>query len=140
MDLNEFLDLDVDTDGAKWFDDVPDHEGLRLQVRSTNYPPYVAAMKAAGLKHNKAFRNGTGDSIAGRIAAEHLLVSFDATNWVSPLTKSGSIPAYSKENAITLMTKRDKVGVFVAFQNAVFECAQQLAEEQRELAGEAAGN
>lgn len=128
-----------DLAGTRWFDDIPDHDGLRVQVRSTNYKPYKDAMKAAGLKHNKAFRKGEGGDIAGKVMAEHLLVSFDAKGWAG-LTNGGKPIEYSKETALAIMTGDDSFGICAAFQNAVFQCAQDFADEQRENAETAAGN
>ena len=73
MDISQ-INQDHDTKGAKWFDDIPDHEGLRLKVRSTNYKPYKTAMKQLGIKHSKALSRGEGGAIAGKVIAEHLLV------------------------------------------------------------------
>lgn len=138
MDISQ-LSKKHDTGSAKWFDDIPDHEGLRLQVRSTNFKPYKAAMKAAGIKHSKALNRGEGMGIVGKIMAEHLLVSFDAKNWTG-ITNGGKPLEYSDQTALMLMTTEDDLGICQAFQDAVFTCAKELAEDQRKAAQDAAGN
>ena len=138
MDISQ-LSAKHQTGEAKWFDQVPDHIGLKIKVRSTNHRPYKDAMKKAGLRHNKAFNRGEGNALIAQIIAEHLLVDFDAENWTD-LTANGEPLQYSKETALTLMTSEDDLGICQAFQNAVFECAKEFAEEQRENAKTAAGN
>lgn len=138
MDISN-LTKKRDLSGTKWFEDIPDHEGLRIQVRSTNYKPYKDAMKALGLKHSKKLSRGEGGALAGKVMAEHILVNFDAKNWTG-LTNAGKPLEYSRETALTLMTADDDLGICAAFQNAVFECAKELAEEQRKQAEDAAGN
>lgn len=138
MDISD-LNKKRDTAGTKWFDDIPEHEGLRIQVRSTNYKPYKDAMKALGLKHSKKLSRGEGSSLTGKVIAEHLLVCFDAKNWTG-LTNNGEPLEFSRETALTLMTAEDDLGICAAFQNAVFECARDFAEEQRKQAEDAAGN
>ncbi len=138
MDISN-LTKKHDVAGTKWFDDVPDHDGLRLCVRSTNYKPYKDAMKQLGLKHNKKISRGEGGELAGKVMAEHLLVGFDAKGWTG-LTNAGKPLEYSKETALTLMTAEDDLGICAAFQSAVFECAKDFADEQRKSAEAVAGN
>ena len=40
------LNAKVDLADGEWIDDIPDHPGLRLRVRSARYKPYRVALSA----------------------------------------------------------------------------------------------
>ena len=71
------LNQKIDLSGGEWIDDIPDHPGLRLKVRSARYKPYRVALSAFYRANNKSIQTDEGfvdaQAQTGPLLAEHLL-------------------------------------------------------------------
>lgn len=141
--LNEEIDL---SDGY-WIDEVEDHPGLRLKVRSLNYKPYQVAANAFYRRNRKQIDADDGFITAmpatGKHIAEHLLLDWDMSNATGPtaLVSGGKLVEYSTEVALMVLTaKTDPHGIGAAYRNAVLWAAGKVAERLAADADAFAGN
>lgn len=130
----------VDLSGGHWIDEVQDHPGLRLKVRSVNYKPYQVATNGFYRRNRKVVETDDGFVNAipatGKHIAEHLLLDWDMSNATGPFAlKDGKKPVqYSPEVAVAVLSADDGHGVGSEYRSAVLWAAGKVAEK---LAGEA---
>lgn len=139
--LNEEIDL---SDGY-WIDEVEDHPGLRLKVRSLNYKPYQVATNAFYRRNRRLVETDDGFITAipatGKHIAAHLLLDWDMSNATGPvaLKNKGKPVEYNTEVALAVLTADDPHGVGAQYRNAVLwaagKVAERLASEAETLSG-----
>lgn len=140
------LNQKIDLSGAEWVDDIPDHPGLRLKVRSARYKPYRVALSAFYRANNKAIQTDEGfvDAQAGTgpLMAEHLLTEWDMSKskGVNALTDGGEPVAYSADLALAVLSADDDLGIGEDYRNAVAYAAGKVAERIVERTKAASGN
>jgi hypothetical protein len=128
----------VDLGEGEWVDDIPEMEGVRLKVRSTNYKPFRVA--TAGLARRSGKKLTTDEGIAdftvatGKPLAEHILVDWDG------LTENGKPLKFDAKKALAILTAEDDFGIGARFRRAVEWAGDQVAERIAERAKAAAGN
>ncbi|AJA07468.1 hypothetical protein SKP52_02685 [Sphingopyxis fribergensis] len=137
MDIGN-LTKKVDLNEGEWIDDIPDMEGVRFKVRSTNFKPYKVATAGLARRSGKKLRTDAGivdfSVISGKALAEHILL-----DWEGP-TENGKPLKYDAKRALAILTADDSFGIGDAFRRAVEWAGDQVAERIRETATEAAGN
>lgn len=128
----------VDLSPGEWVDDIQDHPGLRLKVRSIRYKPYRVAANAKMRKGGKRFNTDEGAIEAGVALggplSEHILIDWDG------VTSKGKAVKYSPEVALSILTADDDVGIGQSFRDAVYTAASEVADRIAAATEEAAGN
>lgn len=93
----------------------PAWEGVRFRVRSTNYAPYKAALKAkqteAALRYPKGVPDAVTMAMMGELVAEHLLLEWQ-----------GFDVDYSPNAAMTMLSNPE----FRTITGAILQCAETL--------------
>ena len=136
----------VDLAPGEWLEDIPALPGARLKVRSTNYKPYKVAVQGLARRSGKRLNTDEGvgkfNLATGAVLAEHILLDWNLTKAEdeAALTENGQPLAYSKANAALVLGADDPHGVGQAFRNGVEWAGDQIAEQVRKRAAEAAGN
>lgn len=140
------LNEQVDLSGAVWIDEVQDHPGLRIKVRSINYKPYKVASTGFYRRNRKVSESDEGlvatQPAAGKLIAEHLLVDWDMSGAVGPFAlKDGDKPvSYNAKLALAVLTADDPHGAGEEYRNAVLWAAGKVAERLAAESKESAGN
>ena len=140
------LNAKVDLAGGEWIDDISDHPGLRLRVRSSRFKPYRVALSAFYRANNKNINTDEGfvdaQADAGEYAAKHLLIDWDMSKakGVNALTDDGRPVAYSPEVALAVLTADDDLGIGDEYRSAVAYAAGKVAERLLAKTEAASGN
>jgi len=137
MDIGN-LTKKVDLNEGEWIDDIPDMDGYRFKVRSTNYKPFRVATAGLARRSGKKLRTDEGVvafSVAGgKALAEHILLDWDGP------TENGKPLKYDPKKALAILTADDDFGIGDAYRRAVEWAGDQVADRIRETAKDAAGN
>lgn len=132
------LKKSVDLSDGEWVDDIQDHPGLRLKVRSIRYKPYRVAASAKMRKGGKRFNTDEGAIEAGVALGgplgDHILLDWDG------VTSKGKAVKYSPQVAASILTADDDVGIGQSFRDAVYTAASEVADRIAAATEEAAGN
>lgn len=137
MDIGN-LTKKVDLNEGEWIDDIPDMDGYRFKVRSTNYKPFRVA--TAGLARSSGKKLRTAEGVVafavagGKALAEHILLDWDGP------TENGKPLKYDPKKALAILTADDDFGIGDAYRRAVEWAGDQVADRIRETAKDAAGN
>lgn len=140
------LNAPVDLSSGEWIDEIPDHPGLRLKVRSARFKPYRVALSAFYRANNKTIQTDEGfvdaAADAGGIAAKHLLIDWDMSKakGVNALTDGGKPVEYSPELALAILTADDGHGIGDEYRGAVAYAAGKVAERLLAKTESASGN
>lgn len=132
------LSKKLDLNEGEWIDEIPDMEGVRLKVRSTNYKPFRVA--TAGLARRSGKKLSTDAGLAdftvnsGKPLAEHILLDWEG------LTDGGKPLKYDPVKALKILTADDDHGIGNAFRRAVEWAGDQVAERLSAATKEAEGN
>ena len=92
MDISN-LSKTADLGEGDWIDDIPDMEGIKFKVRSTNFKPFRVA--TAGLARRSGKKLNTDEGLnsfniaTGKPLAEHILLDWDG------LTENGEPLAFT---------------------------------------------
>jgi len=128
----------VDLNEGEWVDDIPEMEGIRFKVRSTNYKPFKVATAGLARRSGKKLRTDQGivafGVSAGSPLAEHILL-----DW-SGVTENGKPLKFDAKKAAAILTADDDFGIGEAFRRGVEWAGDSVAERIAETAKEAAGN
>lgn len=136
----------VDLSGGEWVDEIPDHPGLRLKVRSANYKPYRVASSGFYRRNSKVIQTDEGlvETMpdTGKHMAEHLLVDWDMTHAKGPyaLTDKGKPVPYSTDVALHILTLDDDHGIGGEYRSAVLWAANKVAENLAATTKAVSGN
>ncbi len=137
MDIGN-LSKKVDLGEGEWIDDIPDMEGVRLKVRSTNYKPFRVATAGLARRSGKKLRTDEGivnyGVKAGQALAEHILLDWDG------MKEGGKPLKYDAKKALAILTADDDFGIGDTFRRGVEWAGDQIADRIAETAAEAAGN
>ncbi len=137
MDIGN-LSKKTDLNSGEWVDDLPELDGVRLRVRSTNFKPYKAAIAGLARRTGKKLRTDQGvinfSVASGKALAEHILLEWDG------VTENGKPLKYDAKKALRILTADDDFGIGDAFRRAVEWAGDSIAERIAETAEEAAGN
>lgn len=137
MDIGN-LSKKADLNSGEWVDDLPELEGVRVRVRSTNFKPYKAAIAGLARRTGKKLRTDQGvinfSVASGKALAEHILLEWDG------VTENGKPLKYDPKKALAILTADDDFGIGDAFRRAVEWAGDSLADKIAETAEEAAGN
>lgn len=145
MDISA-LSKKVNLTPGDWIENIPDHPGLRLKVRSARYKPYRVAISAFYRAQNKAISTDEGfvdaQPEAGKLSAEHLLVDWDMSKarGANALTDKGKPAAYSPELALAVLSADDDLGIGDEYRSAVAWAANKVAERLAAGTKAASGN
>lgn len=137
MDIGN-LNKKVDLSEGEWIGDIPEMEGVRFKVRSTNYKPFRVA--TAGLARRSGKKLNSDEGLAdftvatGKPLAEHILLDWDG------LTEGGKPLKYDAKKALAILTADDDHGIGNRFRRGVEWAGDQVAERIAIKAAEAAGN
>ncbi len=138
MDIGN-LKKKADLNEGHWIDDIPDMEGVRLKVRSTNYKPFRVATAGLARRSGKKLRTDEGVvnfAIKGGSAlAEHILL-----DWEGDVTEGGKPLKYDAKKALAILTADDDFGIGDIWRRGVEWAGDQVAERISSTAVEAAGN
>lgn len=137
MDISN-LNKKIDLAEGVWIDEIPDNEGLRLLVRSSNYKPFRVATAGQARRSGKKLQSDEGlmefTVAAGKPLAEHILLGWEG------ITDGGAPLKFSVATATALLTADDDHGIGNRFRRAVEYAADRAAEILAETTKEAAGN
>lgn len=137
MDIGN-LGKKADLSEGDWVDEIPDMDGIRLKVRSTNYKPFRVATAGLARRSGKKLNtdNGLNDfNIAtGKPLAEHILLDWDGVK------ENGKPLKFDAAKALAILTAEDDFGIGAKFRRGVEWAGDQIADRINEVAGEAAGN
>jgi hypothetical protein len=137
MDIGN-LGKKANLNDGEWVDDIPNMEGVRFKVRSTNYKPFRVATAGFARRSGKKLRTDEGVvnfSIgAGKALAEHILLDWDG------VTSGGKPLKYDPKKAMEILTADDDFGIGNAYRTAVEWAGDNIADRIAETAKEAAGN
>ncbi|WP_395326939.1 hypothetical protein WBP06_09500 [Novosphingobium sp. BL-8H] len=137
MDIGN-ISKKADLSEGDWIGDIPDMDGIRLKVRSTNFKPFRVA--TAGLARRSGKKMGTDEGLmsfniaTGKPLAEHILLDWDG------LTENGKPLKFDAKKAVAILTADDDHGIGAKFRRAVEWAGDQVAERIAAKAVEAAGN
>jgi len=137
MDIGN-LSKKVDLGEGEWIDDIPDMEGIRFKVRSTNYKPFRVA--TAGLARRSGKKLSTDEGLnsfniaSGKPLAEHILLDWDG------VTENGKPLKFDQKKALAILTAEDDFGIGAKFRRGVEWAGDQVADRIAERAKEASGN
>ena len=137
MDIGS-INNKVDLSEGEWIDDIPDMDGIRFKVRSTNYKPFRTA--TAGLARRSGKKLNTDEGVAdftvatGKPLAEHILLDWDG------VTENGKPLKFDKKRSLAILTADDDYGIGNKFRRGVEWAGDQVADRIAERAKEAAGN
>lgn len=140
------LNAKVDLADGEWIDDIPDHPGLRLRVRSARYKPYRVALSAFYRANNKSIQTDEGfvdaQADTGKFLAAHLLLDWDQSKAKGPnaLTDKGKPVAYSPELALAILSADDDLGIGDEYRGAVAYAAGKVSERLLAKTKAASGN
>lgn len=137
MDIGN-LNKKADLTEGEWIDDIPNMDGIRFKVRSTNYKPFRVATAGLARRSGKKMRTDEGivsfSVSTGKALAEHILIDWDG------VTKGGKPLKFDQKQALEILTADDDFGIGQAYRTAVEWAGDQVAERIAEQAKEAAGN
>lgn len=145
MDISA-LSKKVDLTDGEWVDDIPDHPGLRLRVRSARFKPYRVALTAFYRANSKAVQTDEGfvdaQADTGKFLAQHLLLDWDMSKAKGPnvLTDKGEPVAFNTDIALAILTSDDDLGIGDEYRTAVAYAAGKVAERMLAATTSAAGN
>lgn len=132
------LNKKADLSEGEWIDDIPDMEGVRFKVRSTNYKPFRVATAGLARRSGKKLRTDEGvvnySITAGKALAEHILLDWDG------VTEGGKPLRFDGKKALAILTADDDFGIGETFRRGVEYAGDQVADRVAKKAGEAAGN
>lgn len=124
---------------GEWIDDIPEMEGVRLKVRSTNFKPFRIA--TAGLARRSGKKLRTDEGVVnyavklGQPLAEHILL-----DWGGDVKENGKTLTYDAKKALAILTADDDFGIGETWRRGVEWAGDRVAERIAETAKEAAGN
>lgn len=137
MDIGN-LNKKANLNDGEWVDDIPNMDGVRLKVRSTNYKPFRVATAGLARRSGKKLRTDEGvvnfTVATGKALAEHILIDWDG------ITDNGKPLKYDAKKALAILTADDDFGIGQAYRAAVEWAGDNLADRIAETAKEAAGN
>ena len=137
MDISN-IDKSADLSGARWISDIPDHPGLKLNVRSQHYKPYQVAMMRVSRDNRKEAHKPEGmanlQRLLGGPLADHILLGWQG------VVSGGKEVEYSKDLAKNILTADDPHGIASGFRSAVSWASEQAASQIADDAKAAAGN
>lgn len=137
MDIGN-LNKPADLNEGEWIDDIPDMEGVRFKVRSTNFKPFRTATAGLARRSGKKLNTDAGlmnfNVATGKPLAEHILLDWDG------LTEGGEPLPFTREKALAILTADDDHGIGARFRRGVEWAGDQVADRIAEKAKEAAGN
>lgn len=145
MDISA-LSSKISLDEGEWVEEIPQLEGVRLLVRSTHYKPFQVATAGLARRSGKKLRTDEGavqfSISAGKTLAEFILLDWDMSKaeGITAITSGGKPLKFSKENAVTLLTADDGLGIGTAWRQGVEWAGDRVAERIADRAKEAAGN
>lgn len=132
------LSKPVDLSEGDWIDEIPDMDGVRFKVRSTNYKPFRVATAGLARRAGRKLNSDEGLSdfsvSTGKPLADHILIDWDG------VTNGGSAVPFTKDMALALLTADDDHGIGAKFRRGVEYAGDQVAERISATAKEAAGN
>ncbi|SNT19537.1 hypothetical protein [Sphingopyxis indica] len=132
------LNKKADLSEGEWIDDIPDMEGVRFKVRSTNYKPFRVATAGLARRSGKKLRTDEGvvnySITAGKALAEHILLDWDG------VTEGGKPLKFDGKKALAILTADDDFGIGETFRRGVEYAGDQVADRVAKKAEEAAGN
>lgn len=138
MDIGN-LNKKANLNEGEWIDDIPEMEGVRLKVRSTNFKPFRVA--TAGLARRSGKKLRTDEGVVnyavklGQPLAEHILL-----DWDGDVKENGKTLKYDAKKALAILTADDDFGIGDIWRRGVEWAGDQVAERIAETAKEAAGN
>lgn len=137
MDIGN-LNKKANLNDGEWVDDIPNMDGVRLKVRSTNYKPFRVATAGLARRSGKKLRTDEGvvnfTVATGKALAEHILIDWEG------ITDNGKPLKYDAKKALGILTADDDFGIGQAYRAAVEWAGDNLADRIAETAKEAAGN
>lgn len=137
MDISN-INKKADLNEGHWIDDIPDMEGVRFKVRSTNFKPFRTATAGLARRSGKKLRTDEGMVSytigAGKPLAEHILLDWDG------VTEGGKPLKYDGKKALAILTADDDFGIGETFRRGVEYAGDQVADRIAKTAKEAAGN
>lgn len=137
MDIGN-LNKKANLNDGEWVDDIPNMEGVRFKVRSTNYKPFRVATAGLARRSGKKLRTDEGvvnfNVSTGKPLAEHILLDWDGVN------ENGKPLKYDAKKSMAILTADDDFGIGQAYRTAVEWAGDSLADRIAETAKEAAGN
>ena len=133
------MDKPVDVAGGEWIDDIPNHPGVRLKVRSRNYKPFNVAhdalLRSFGKRATQAHNSPIYQAKAGELLAQHILL-----DWENAVQVKGKPAKYSKDIAVKVLTSTDERGMGQTFRDVVAYAAGIVADNHLGMAEDIAGN
>lgn len=133
------MDKPVDVAGGEWVDDIPNHPGVRLKVRSRNYKPFNVAhdglLRSFGKRATQAHNSQIYQAKAGELLAQHILL-----DWENAVQVKGKPAKYSKDIAVKVLTSVDERGMGQTFRDVVAYAAGIVADNHLGMAEDIAGN
>lgn len=137
MDVSN-LSKKANLNDGEWVDDIPEMDGVRLLVRSTNFKPYKAAVAGLARRSGKKLRTDAGvinfSVASGKALADHILLGWEG------MTEGGKPLKYDPKKAVAILTADDDFGIGDTFRRGVEWAGDSIAERISETAKEAAGN
>lgn len=137
MDIGA-INTKVDLSEGEWIDEIPEMDGIRLRVRSTNYKPFRVATAGLARRSGKKLNSDEGlanfNVATGAPLADHILLDWDG------LTENGKPLKFDPKRAKAILTADDDHGIGNAFRRGVEWAGDQVAERIAARAKEAAGN
>lgn len=137
MDISN-INKKADLSEGEWVDDIPNMEGVRFKVRSTNYKPFRVATAGLARRSGKKLRTDQGlvdfTVTGGKALAEHILLDWDG------VTEGGKPIKHTPAKAIAILTADDDFGIGQTFRTGVEWAGDSIADRIAETAMEAAGN
>lgn len=133
------MDKPIDVAGGDWVDNIPNHPGVRLKVRSRNYKPFSVAfdalLRSFGKKAAQAHNSPIYQKAAGELLAKHILL-----DWENAVQVSGKSAKHTPELAAKVLTSVDDRGMGQTFRDVVAYAAGVVADGYLEVAEDIAGN
>lgn len=137
MDIGN-LSKKLNLDEGEWIDDIPDMDGVRFKVRSTNYKPFRVATAGLARKSGKKLNTDAGLADftirAGEPLAAHILLDWDG------ITEGEKPLKFTDKKALELLTADDDHGIGNMFRRGVEWAGDQVAERLSAASKEAEGN
>lgn len=138
MDIGN-LNKKANLNEGEWIDDIPEMDGVRLKVRSTNFKPFRVATAGLARRSGKKLRTDEGVvSYAvklGQPLAEHILL-----DWDGDVKENGKTLKYEPKKALAILTADDDFGIGETWRRGVEWAGDRVAERIADTAKEAAGN
>ena len=133
------IDKPVDVEGGEWVGDIPNHPGMRIKVRSSNYKPFTVAhdalLRSFGKRAMKAHNSPVYQAKAGALLAEHILL-----DWEDVVLVDGKSAKYSKAHALKILTSVADTNMGQKFRDEVAYASGIVADNLLGMAEDIAGN